>query len=115
MPRVTLTKTTAPGAYSGASVAVTMTAADAVNFEQFTCTGRELVIIHNTGAGARTWTATSVDDSYGRSENITTESIAAGAIRVWGPVALEGWVQTNGYVYLQAEHAEVKFGIITLP
>lgn len=115
MARQQLTKTTAPGAYSGASTAVTMTAADTTNFEQFTCTGRELLIIHNTGGSAYTWTATSVDDRFGRSENITTESIAAGAIRVWGPVAIEGWQQTDGNVFIQASNTAVKFGVITLP
>lgn len=115
MARQTLTKTTAPGAYAGTSTAVTMTAAIVADMEQFTLTGRELLIIHNTDAGAQTWTATSVDDRYGRVEHITTESIAAGAIRVFGPIPLEGWKQTDGYFYLNASHINVKFGVIVLP
>jgi hypothetical protein len=114
MPRVTLTKTNAPGAYAGTSTAVTLTAADTTNKEQFSLTGRELLLIHNTGGSAYTWTATSVDDRLGRSENVAAESIAAGAIRVFGPIALEGWQQTDGNIYIEASNAAVQFGVIVI-
>ncbi|MFZ4773934.1 MAG: hypothetical protein ACOYM3_01135 [Terrimicrobiaceae bacterium] len=115
MARATLTKTNAPGGYAAAGVAVTMTAADASNLNQFVANGNDVIIIQNSGAGAHTWTLTSTVDSFGRLGTITTESIAAGAIRVFGPLPLPGWVQSDGKVYLQADHAEVKFGIIQLP
>lgn len=115
MARQTLTKTTAPGCYAGTSTAVTMTAADTSNYEEFTLTGKELLIIYNSGGSSYTWTATSVDDSFGRSEDITTESIAAGAIRVFGPISTAGWQQTDGKFYMQASNTAVKFGIIVLP
>lgn len=116
MARTALTKTTVPSPYAGASTAVTMTAADTTNQNSFPLTGREIVIAHNTGASSRTVTITSVDDRYGRQENIAAESIAAGAIRVYGPgLALEGWQQTDGSLYLEANHAEVKFGILVIP
>ena len=115
MARQTLTKTNAPGGYSGSGTAVTMTAADATNKEEFVSTGRELVIAQNTGVGARTVTINSVDDSFGRAEDITAESIAAGAIRVYGPFPTAGWQQSGGKINLEASHAEVKWGIIVLP
>ncbi len=116
MARTVLTKTTIPSPYAGAGVAVTMTAADTTNQNSFPLTGREIVIAWNSGASSRTVTITSVDDRYGRSEHITAEAIAAGAIRVYGPgLALEGWQQTDGSLYLEANNAEVKFGILTLP
>ena len=114
MPRVAVAKTVAPGAYAGTSTAVTMVNEDTGDGLYFDLTGRELVIIHNPSGGALTWTATSVDDRYGRAENITTESIAAGAIRVFGPVELEGWQQTNGQFYFTASTTAVKFGIIVI-
>lgn len=115
MPRQTLAKTAAPGPFPTAGVAVTMTAADIANFEQFTWTGRELIIIQNSHATtAYTWTLTSV--SYlGRTGNITTESLAAGEIRVIGPLSDLGWRQTDGYIYLQASNVAIKFGVITIP
>lgn len=115
MARTVLTTTSVPSPYAGAGVAITMTAADTSNQNSFPLTGREIVIAHNTGATPRTVTITSVDDRYGRSEHIAAESIAAGAIRVYGSgLALEGWQQTDGSLYLEANHAEVKFGILRL-
>jgi len=115
MARTVLTVTNVPSPYAGASAAVTMTAADTTNKNSFPLTGREIVIAQNTGASSRTVTITSVDDRYGRSEDIAAESIAAGAIQVYGPgLALEGWQQTDGSLYLEANHAEVKFGILRL-
>ena len=115
MPRVTLTRSNSPGPNPTAGVVVTMTAADTVNKEQFALTGREIVIIHNTGASSRTYTITSVADPYGRLGDITAQTIAAGAIHTVGPFGLLGWQQTGGFLYLEASNAEVKFGVIALP
>lgn len=114
MARTALTKTTAPGGYASAGVAITMTAADISNQNSFTAEGNDLVIAWNSGASTRTVTMTSAADPFGRLGTISAESIAAGAIRVFGPFPLPGWVQTDGKVYLSADHAEVKFGIIKL-
>jgi hypothetical protein len=91
-----------------------VTAADASNLNQCAHTGKEVIYARNSGAGARTVTITSV--SYlGRTGHITAESIAAGATKVFGPFSIEGWKQTDGYLYFQAEHAEVLFTVLTLP
>lgn len=115
MARQTLTKTTSPSPNPTAGVAVTMTAADTTNHEQIALTGREVLLIQNTGASSHTYTITSVADPYGRTGDISTQTIAAGAIHVLGPFGLQGWQQTNGFLYLQANDAEVKYGVITLP
>ena len=115
MPRVTLTRSNSPGPNPTAGVAVTMTAADTVNKEQFALTGREVLIIHNTGASSRTYTITSVADPFGRLGDITAQTIAAGAIHTVGPFGLAGWQQTGGFLYIEANNAEVKFGVIALP
>ncbi len=113
--RQTLTKTTAPGAIASAGVAVTMTATDVANKDRFISTGKELVIAQNTGVGACTVTITSAADEYGRLGHITAESIAASAIRVYGPFPVAGWRQSTGYVHLEASAVDVKFGVVTLP
>lgn len=115
MARQNVAVTAAPGAYTDASTVVTFTAADPVNKEQVTVTGRELILIRNTGAGAATWTATSTDDPHGRTDDITAESIAAGEIRLFGPVAMSGWRQTDGKLYFEASAATVTFAVIRLP
>lgn len=115
MPRTSLTKSTAPGGYTHAGVALTMTAADVGNLNQFTASGNDLVIAHNTGLSTRTITITSVADAYGRTKDIATENITAGEYKIYGPFPVAGWQQTDGKVYLQASNAEVKFGIVQLP
>lgn len=116
MPRTDLTVTSVPAAYAAAGVAVTMTAADTSNLNSHTLTGRELLIAHNTGASPYTITITSAADPFGRTKDITAESIAAGDIRVYGcGQALLGWLQTDGKLHFQASNAAVKFGILRVP
>ena len=115
MARVAVTKTTAPGAYAGTSTAITMENGNTGDGLFFQLTGKEVLLIQNTNVGSQTWTATSVNDPYGRTEDITTESIAAGAIRVFGPIHLIGWQQSNGQFYFTASSTDVKFGVVVLP
>lgn len=116
MARVTMTPTdlSATDAQTD-GVSVTFTAADATNKQQVTLTGREIIIAHNTGAGARTVTITSVADDMGRTGDITADSIAAGGYHAYGPFPLEGWEQTDGKLYFEASHAEVEFAILRTP
>lgn len=115
MARTDLTKTDAPGSYAAAGAAVTMAGADVSNKNQFTAEGSDLIVAHNTGAGAHNITITSAPDPFGRSGDISSESIAAGEIRIYGPLKVTGWIQSDGKVYLEADHAEVEFGVIKLP
>lgn len=115
MPRTDLTVTTAKTPYEHAGVAVTMTAADVANMNQATFTGSEIIIAQNTGGVSYTVTITSASDPYGRTKDITAESLAAGEIRVYNMRAAPGWQQTDGKLYFQANNAAVKFGIIKLP
>lgn len=103
---------TKTNAYTANAADLTMTAADAVNYEMVALTGNELVIAHNTGAGARTVTISSVVDDLGRTGDITAYSLGAGEYAVFGPFGLEGWKQTDGKLYFAAEHAEVKLGVV---
>jgi len=118
MARTALTKTTALGAYGNyaANAAdLTMTAADDTDKNSYTCEGNDLVIAHNTGAGAHTVTITSVDDEYGRDGDISAYSLGAGEYAIFGPLKPHGWRQSDGKVYLEADDAEVKFGVVKLP
>lgn len=119
MARTTLTKTAALGAYGDYSVAnaadLTMAAADTSNQNQFVASSRDLVIAHNTGGSAQTVTITSSDDPYGRSGDIDAYSIGAGEYAIFGPFKRPGWIQSDGYVYLEANSTDVKFGVVALP
>lgn len=116
MARTTLTKTTAPGGYTGAGVVVTMAAADTTDQNQFVSTGKELVIAHNTGASQYTVTINSSDDEYGRQEHISAETIEAGEIKIYGPFPIHGWRQSGSmYIWLEANNVAVELGVIELP
>jgi hypothetical protein len=93
------------------------TAGDAVNGNSFLCTGRELLIAHNTGAGARTITISGVADAFGRSVDIGPYSIGAGLYSVFpqGLTMSKGWMQTNRQIYIAVEHAEVELCVLRLP
>jgi hypothetical protein len=117
MPRTSLTPKVVVGGYGDYSIpsaSLTMTAADVVNLNQFSASGNDLVIAHNTGGSAYTVTITSTPDTFGRMNDINAYSIPAGEYAVFGPFKLSGWAQTNGKIYLQASNAAVKFGILAL-
>ena len=118
--RVTFVKTAVLGSYPSlqpvaGSADLIETAADATNKNQFTASGNDLVIAHNTGASPYTVTISSVNDDEGRTGDITAYSVAAGAIAFFGPFKRHGWAQTNGMIYLEASNASVKFAVVALP
>lgn len=115
MARTVLTKTVAKGNYQSAGTAVTMAAADVGNKNSFPLGSNDLVIAQNSGAAPHTVTISSVADPFGRTGDIAAESMAAGEIRVFGPFTGQGWRQSDGSLYLEANHAEIKFGVISLP
>lgn len=115
MARTILTKDTAPGTNAAIGKVLTETVWDNVNGNRFVATGKELVVAHNTDVGAQTVSVTSVADPYGRTGNITTFSIPAGSIAVFGPFNVQGWQQADGYIYLDAAVVAVKFAILVLP
>lgn len=89
-----------------------MTAANTTDKEQFAIADGDVILVQNTGAGSHTYTVTSVaDPTYGRTGDVSGVTIAAGAIHALR-VGVNGWRQTDGKVYLEANHAEVKFGIL---
>lgn len=100
--------------YSAGAADLTMTAADIVNYEEVTLTGNELVIAHNTDAGAQTVTISSVVDDMGRTGDISTYSLAADDYAVFGPFGTEGWRQSDGKLYFQASAVTVKLGVVKL-
>ena len=118
--RIVLTKTTPLGSYPSLPITalaahLTMTAADASNKNSFVASGNDLVVAWNSGAvDAHTVTITSEPDPMKRTGDITAYSIAAGLMAIFGPFKAEGWKQTDGKVWLEANHAEIKFGVIAL-
>lgn len=97
------------------SADIAWTAADAVNFNEFPHTGREVVLARNDDAGAQTVTVHSVADPFNREGDITTYSLAAADYAAFGPFDTAGWKQADGKLWLDASDAGVFFAILRLP
>jgi len=119
MARTTLTKTTLAAAYPALPVtadsldvnfqAATGSSGSSGNQFAFGSSSRLIVLAWNTHAtNAYTWTATSVVDQYNRTGDISGYSLAAGEVSV-KIFERGGWAQSDGYLYLEANNAAVKF------
>ncbi len=121
MPRTTLTPVTPLGPYPTLPVAanaldLTWTAADTVNLNQFLLNGRKLLLARNVHATtAFTFTLTSIADSKKRTGDIGPFTLQAGEVAAFLIDQSEGWIQTDGYLYLQGSDASIQFCVVTLP
>jgi hypothetical protein len=119
MARTTLTRTTPLGPYPSLQPAAdaldsVWTAADVANKNQFLLDGPVLLQFWNSGASPYTVTLTSAADPQNRTGDITTYSLAAGDIAGLKIDQVAGWKQSDGYMYLEASNASVKFNIMRL-
>ncbi len=118
MARQTLTKQTPKGPYpalpvSANSLDMTFTAADATNKEQFVPGNDTLVVVKNEGVVARTVTFTSKADEKNRSGDVTAYSLGAGELAMFR-FKKAGWMQSDGNIHMEAEHADIKYAVIQL-
>lgn len=119
MPRTTLNRTTPLGPYptlqpSADALDGVWTAADVTNKNQFVLDGPVLLQFWNSGASPYTVTLTSTTDGQNRTGDVTAYSLAAGDIGVFKIDQVIGWRQTDGYMYLEASNAAVKFNVTRL-
>lgn len=120
MARTSITPFALLGAYAAYSAGTATKAGTAAtgssgsSGNQFVASGNDLVIAWNSGSTGRTVTITAAADPQGRTRHITSYALAAGDHAFFGPFRNTGWVQTDGYVYLEANHADVKFFIVQL-
>lgn len=114
MARVVVPATVQPGGYTDAGALLTEVAAD-VTLKNYAVMGnRTLLIAHNGGASPYTVTVTSAADKFGRTNDLTAEAIAAGAIRIFGPFARQGWAQPGNQLFFEASNAAVLFAVLLL-
>lgn len=115
---ITVQTILAPFAAVGAGAAdFTFAAGTITDGDTFVCTGREILLVNNTGASPYTVTVTSVEDETNRTEDITTYSLAAGDFAAFG-VGLtnsKGWKSTAGTIRLTVSNASVKVAVLRLP
>lgn len=119
MPRQTLTRQTPVGPYPALPVVansldLVWTAADATNKEQFIPDADNLILVWNTHATtAYTFTITSVVDERNRTGDIGPFTLQAGEIAAYR-LQKSGFLQSDGYIYMEANNAAVKYAIIKL-
>jgi hypothetical protein len=110
--QVLLINGSAASPITAGSLTVTLTACDAVNGNSFTATGREVLIVDNTGGSTYTFTATSVADPFNRLDtSLTNYSLTAGTIAAVQMKNLTGW-QQSGLIQLTCSNAAVKYAVL---
>lgn len=77
-------KVIAPGITAGGLTIAATAPTDTAGFE-YTATGREIVILQNSGASPYTFTLVSSADPYGRTGDVTNYSLAAGEFAILAP------------------------------
>lgn len=120
MARTTITKTTALGPYGDYSVAnaadLATQAADVSNGNQFEPSSQDLLIVRNSGGSTYYVTVqSSPDPTYNREGDINQYDVGAGEIAIFGPFRRPGWVQSDGYIYVDGENVALYFGVVALP
>jgi hypothetical protein len=118
MTRATITPFTALGAYGtyGAGLAdFTLTAANVSDKNMCVASNNDLIIAYNSDVtNPYTVTISSVADTFGRTGDITSYSLAAGDYVAFGPFRNVGWKQSDGKLYFEANNAAIKFAVIAL-
>jgi len=108
----------APFATVGAGAAdFTFAAGTITDGDTFVCTGRELLVVQNTDAGAVTITITSVVDEKNRTGDITTYSVGIGEFACFtvGLTNAQGWKSSAGKVRITVSDADLKVAVLRLP
>lgn len=125
MSRVLVAAQTTPGAYP--SLPITANSRD-LQFQAGDASlgnytpliqAKTMVVLHNTGAGARTVTFTSIaDTTFNRTGDITAYSIGAGEHALFGPFQVIGWSHSDSGeagLWIDVSNAEVQIAVVTLP
>lgn len=96
MPATALTKLNWTGPYPTSLSTLTQTAADNTNGNSFKMSGNDLLLVDGGSAGG-TVTVQGPANKRNRTGTITTQAVAANAIRVFGPFKnLDGWLNSDG-------------------
>ncbi len=100
-----------PGTVAANDLDVTFTAA-VVGDATFACTGKELVLFHNSGVSAVTFTIDAQVDIYNRDADITSYSIGADEYAAFWFGNTVGWRDSNGVVTMDASSTDLKYAVI---
>jgi len=103
-------------AHGGVDNAVTRTAGDATNDMYFLNTGRELLIMVSTSAGAKAATVVSVADQFGRTGDTSMAPDGEDVIAIAGPFKPTIWNQAGGLVHVDlTDDTDTEFAVVRMP
>jgi hypothetical protein len=118
MPRTALTVQTAKGPYPVTVAAndldFTFAASDVANGNDYISSGREIILVQNINASPQTFTINTAPDQLNRTNNITAFSLGASEFAVFWPGNAFGFIQSDGKVWLNGAHIDIKWAIIRL-
>jgi hypothetical protein len=123
MARTPVVKSPLPAAFAVAGVTATVqasTGGSGAAGQSAVLTGNEIVIALNTDTGAtHTVTVTSAPDAEGRTSDITADIVpvcvgTTPGVRVYQRFPLNGYLQTDGSLYFEANSALIKFIVLQL-
>lgn len=92
-------------------LSVSFTAGDPVNGDSFLITGNEILLVQNTDSVAHNYTALGTEDHIGRTGNLVY-TVPAGSLSAVEFTVLEGWVQPDGFVYLNPSDTHIRFAVL---
>lgn len=118
MARQTIAKQSPKGPYpalpvTANSLDVTFTVAIVADKEQFVPGNDTLVIVKNAAVSAKTVTFTSKTDDKNRTGDVTAYSIGASETAMFR-FKKAGWMQSDGYIYMEAESTDISYAVIEL-
>lgn len=116
MTRVALTPVVLARAFDAVPcTALVWTAADISDFNRFRLSGQELLLIRNVHATITyTYTLHTVADPFGRAQDMTAHSLVAGAIHALAKLPLTGFRQSDGYVWISGNNANIQFCVLDM-
>jgi hypothetical protein len=114
MGRTALTVQTLSGPHPGVADTITFAAGDPGNDNDFTFTGKEIIIAYNSDATA-TWdlTLTSIADPFGRLVTLVKEMLPE-TYAIFEASDLTGWLQAGGKFFLTVENVAIELAVIRL-
>lgn len=95
-----------------AGVLALVFASDPINGDQFAILGTEILLVQNVDTIAHTFSVNATPDRIGRVADLTGYSVPAGSVVAIQFSILDGWVQTDGNVYLVSNDVTLKFAVV---
>jgi hypothetical protein len=114
MARTTLNPAAAPGPFGALAALLALATCDAVNGNQFKSTGREVLLAYNPASSPPAVVTVQSRALNGRTGSAVA-TIAAGAYAVFQMFPTDGWMQSDGYIYVDSSDAAVKLAVVKLP